>query len=601
MEVPMFQQTSNTNIGGPTFTPGTPLSALGIAKQPTAADLANGWRKYQDNSFSSVLSMPDWWSFNTAPPPLVSTASDSSFMATATAWAAGSTEQNQVPAGFIGKGLTNVNIVVRGGPLLRFYSRGVTELSNTLYSAPPNGYVYLGSGSKGGVLDAAFPRVATLTPNGPCAAVYPAGMDDVVVLELPSSLPATDPLAPAHVFVTMTLAQIQAQRPGVVRNSRYNWFSQPVVMTGYDGHKLPVVMVADNGAEVTFLVGETLPNEALRSSATSLPGSGDSQDPFAVPILKQLEVYLFINSGGQGRALVNALAEWNGLQQVQYGLPLSKTSPDLPAFVRDVCGAPGFRACRSIVGTTPSTCLGAFTTVSSAGGGLPAVGAASNGQLGQACGAVCNIDTGNDAVGIACRAVISQHCNASGAGAGAGTGAGAGDSASGSASGSSSGSSALQDPACACALMNLSEVPVTVVAGQPMTFLDFERWFQTNFKGHGVPALIRNAACWWPACRGGEAALQAYTPCPADIQQCLALVQKVTATNDSTVSVHLRNQCGISLADTSPAALPPPPANAPAAAPSLQSQLGVIVLLGTVTLVVCLILLCSIGLVKKRR
>jgi hypothetical protein len=187
-----------------------------------------------------------------------------------------------------------------------------------------------------------------------------------------------------------------------------------------------------------------------------------------------------------------------------------------------------------------------------------------------------------DAVGVACRNVINRYCNPSGAGA------------------PGSSPDPVADPACACALLEQSTVPIPVVAGQPMTYTQFVDWFQTNFKGDGVPSLIRDLACWWPPCRGQGAALHAFSPCPPDIQICLSLIQSVSATNGAKVTVQLKNACGIEPSDANPVNNLPAP-NAPAGPPPLSQQLIPIIIVVCVAVVLCVVFLACTPLVASSR
>jgi hypothetical protein len=138
------------------------------------------------------------------------------------------------------------------------------------------------------------------------------------------------------------------------------------------------------------------------------------------------------------------------------------------------------------------------------------------------------------------------------------------------------------------------------VAGQPMTYTQFVDWFQTNFKGDGVPSLIRDLACWWPPCRGQGAALHAFSPCPPDIQICLSLIQSVSATNGAKVTVQLKNACGIEPSDANPVNNLPAP-NAPAGPPPLSQQLIPIIIVVCVTVVLCVVFLACTPLVASSR
>ena len=130
-----------------------------------------------------------------------------------------------------------------------------------------------------------------------------------------------------------------------------------------------------------------------------------------------------------------------------------------------------------------------------------------------------------------------------------------------------------------------------------MTFSQFVQWFQRNFTGAGVPALIRDLGCWWPACTSVDApALVAYRQCPADIKECLALVKNVSATNNAHVHVELQNACGISPSPVNP--INGNPANAAKAPPASSQVAGIIVVL-MIAVVISVILLACIPAVKR--
>jgi hypothetical protein len=537
--MPMYRQPTNTNIAGSASSRNL-LPALPLLGPATCPDHP----KVQNFSVPPSSVRPDWWTFNTAPPPAILKATDGSFLASATGWLAASPTQAQIPAGQPGAGLTNINVVLRGAPLLRLFAHGFTQLSNTAYDAnPPVGLAYLGSGVGG---------VVQIAPNGSMVSLSPASPQDTLFMELPCSAKSKDPAAPKALFVTLRVSDILAARPRAPPRNQYNALDVPVTFTAADGSGLPIALIADSGGELTFLVGDTF--QCLTKT----------------PPYQNLCAFNFLGKD-------STVGYYNST--VPYTLPLSTHVPSMANFVRNICGQPGFAECRDIVGTAQSTCLGAFATVTSAGGNLPTLANSAFSSFTEACTALCSADTGDDDVGIACRDIISITCP--------------------TAAGGSEAAAANANPACACALLTTSTVPVSIVAGQPMDYQAFVAWFSKNFSGSGVPALIRDLACWWPACNGSSAALTEFRPCPAEILTCLALVQQVSATNGAQVKVQLKNRCRIEPAPGNPATTPVPSAAAPSAPPP-STQVSALVLVIMLTVVICVIFLACTALMKGR-
>jgi hypothetical protein len=535
--MPMYRQPTNTNIAGSASSRNL-LPALPLLGPPTCPDHP----KVQNFSVPLNPVRPDWWTFNTAPPPAILKATDGSFLASVTGWLAASPAQAQIPAGQPGAGLTNINVVLRGAPLLRLFAHGLRQLSNTAYDAnPPVGLAYLGSGVGG---------VVQIAPNGSMVSLSPASPQDTLFMELPCSAKSKDPAAPKALFVTLRVSDILAARPRAPPRNQYNALDVPVTFTAADGSGLPIALIADSGGEMTLLVGDLLDCFPLKSCKFDFLGYSDDLFYYKEPY-----------------------------PTIPYALPLSTYVPSMANFVRNICGQPGFAECRDIVGTAQSTCLGAFATVTSAGGNLPTLANSAFSSFTEACTALCSADTGDDDVGIACRDIISITCP--------------------TAAGGSEAVAANANPACACALLTTSTVPVSIVAGQPMDYQAFVAWFSKNFSGSGVPALIRDLACWWPACNGSSAALTEFRPCPAEILTCLALVQQVSATNGAQVKVQLKNRCRIEPAPGNPATTPVPSAAAPSAPPP-STQVSALVLVIMLTVVICVIFLACTALMKGR-
>jgi hypothetical protein len=95
-----------------------------------------------------------------------------------------------------------------------------------------------------------------------------------------------------------------------------------------------------------------------------------------------------------------------------------------------------------------------------------------------------------------------------------------------------------------------------------MSYADTLKWFTTNFGGGGLPDMLDGLPCAFPSCKAPDAGLVSFTPCPA-VQDCLALVKNVSATNNSKVKVNLSNACNIkqsssASSNATPAAGPTP-------------------------------------------
>jgi hypothetical protein len=190
-------------------------------------------------------------------------------------------------------------------------------------------------------------------------------------------------------------------------------------------------------------------------------------------------------------------------------LPISGVCPGMAQFVTAVCGAPGFSSCRDIGGVSQSSCLGYFANTT--------LDKDLEGAITSTCTAVCANSQDPD-IGAACRAIIVDNC---------------------------SGSDAVNSLACVCATGPNSNVKTNIIAGSSDTMKSFVTWFQTNFKGGSVPQLLQSLQCWWPACKGPTAGLNAYTVCPDVVENCFALVSDVQVSRDSKLKIRLKNECGL--------------------------------------------------------
>ncbi len=568
------------NIGGTLGAQNTNFAALpAVSPNPqlTGKEVLAG-QTTDANSYER----PDWWNtFSPTPPsPVLLTAADGSFTATAIVYSR--------------NGDTFVNIVVRSGPVFKMYAHGQYTLGNLATPMPQTpGFAY-----SSGLTS----YVASIVPNGLMSALEMSGLEDVLILELPTLGTPTNSNGPSVFFsavgvgeIMTTLAQLQSSSVVGIWNLFGN---RGAYVLNKDGVPYPVRVAGFSGGAIILLIGYDSQNTFVTKTAgTGMITKGD-QSTFkacsAIPWYlgtTASAIYGYIDPNTSTKRAKFTCGSTNASTvPVLYGpdsfsnsfssaLPLAASyTPSIAGFVRNICGVPGFQTCRNVAGTVPASCLGAFaeTTPTSA---------SMIGQAGTTFSDICHTfcgtsvgagDAGGDNPGIACRTIIADTCTLTG------------DAVSDAA--------VLADPACACALMESSTVPINVVAGQPMTYTQFVAWFTTNFKGTGVPAMVRDLQCWWPACQGVDAALTSFAPCPAALTECFSLVQQVSATNNSKVTIKLQNECGVQVADDNPVAQAPVP-NALPSQPPASSQLLPIAIVASVTLIICLLLLSSTALV----
>jgi hypothetical protein len=331
-----------------------------------------------------------------------------------------------------------------------------------------------------------------------------------------------------YVMSTLTLQALQAGRPAQPPSTPYNWLPTPVRLTPF------ITLVADNGAEVTLAVGDYQPI-GIYSVTDPPPDENDKTG-----ILQQIPVTLTYSDFSKGyNDYFDSPWGWRSSVPVPGLLPVTSTCPGDAQFVSTVCGAPGFSRCRPILGVTQPSCLGAFSLLETT------TGTSDFTTLTERCTLLCS-NPSDPTVNAACRQVQTDNCT---------VGSGPGES-----------SAALDaKPECACYRLETSTVKATMVAGQPMTYGSTLSWFAENFGGGGVPAFLNGLPYAYPACKGVDAALQAFNPQP-DVQECLGLVQNVTIENNSDVNIDLVNTCSLTRSTTAtnntkptPGTTPPPP------------------------------------------
>ena len=468
---------------------------------------------------SDAATLHNVWYFDTAPTPVVTYATNRAYFAAATTWGDLDTDAVAiVPA--------VTNVVLRAAPLMRVYANNANAWTTTTPAAVAPANVYLGSAPTGQAPGTSSPWRAQVVAGGPQALLTPLLPNDVLVCELPSQSQANkdgsgftcgdlSDLDSQYVMSTLTLGALQAGRPAQPPTTPYNWLPTPVRLTPF------ITLVADNGAEVTLAIGDYMPMSVLglpNQTPTTLTYSDFSRgyaDNYDQPW------------GLQNSVLVPGL------------LPVTSTCPGDAQFVSTVCGAPGFSRCRPILGVTQPTCLGAFSLLETT------TGTSDFTTLTERCTLLCS-NPSDPTVNAACRQVQTDHCT---------VGSGPGES-----------SAALDaKPECACYRLTTSNVKAFMVAGQPMTYGSTLSWFAENFGGGGVPAFLNGLPYAYPACKGVDAALQAFNPQP-DVQECLGLVQNVTIENNSDVNIDLVNTCSLTRSTTAanstkptPGTTPPPP------------------------------------------
>ena len=346
--------------------------------------------------------------------------------------------------------------------------------------------------------------------------LLPALSSDIIVVELPSLCKEfskdvfNEPID--AVYDTLTPAKLAAKRPrGIAVRGAFIPING-VPLTPY------LTLMNDNGAELTIMTGQTQLTQSFGANYDIFCTEYENCPEFWVP-----------------------------------GLAPVATCADSAQFVSSVCGAEGFSRCRTVVGTQPATCRGAFSTIQSPG-------LVNGGTLASACRTLCDEET-NPATNAACRNVQVQAC---------------------------SGPDADDKPECACYRLNTSRVPVSLVAGHPMTYPETLQWFTDNFGGGGLPAMLEGLPCVFPSCKAPDAGLLAYSPCPV-VQDCLALVKGVSATNDSHLKLTLKNACGITqTTDGADAPAVPPPAPDPFAGAVTAKQFTYVALIVIVTVLLAL-------------
>ncbi len=503
---------------GPTATSAAALTAAGPPLSVTVGQLPNLRPQPTtiSGSSSSQSGISNAWWYTTSPAPLIDYAADGSYFLAQTTWGD--------PNGYV-LTPTSVNIVLRTAPLLRLYS----NIRPTSYTVPGNGnvqnggiptedearaaaaFVYLGSapGTFTATNVAPTPSQAMLVPGGPQVLLTPLVPNDVLVCELPAAT-TTDksnevvdacnqytesPL----VFTSVTMAALAAARPKVQTGTLYNILTTPIQIAPF------ITLVADNGAEVTLVVGDT--QLALQNVTVQTP----TNPAFITDVGSILKPGLTIP----------------GM------LPITSTCASTAQFVGAACGTPGFSRCRSILGKTPTTCLGAFSLLQTAPGATTAT------TLEGRCAAACTSQSDPE-TNAACRDIQTKRCTPTGF------------------PGDPTAEELDALPECACYRLQTSKVPTYMVAGQPMTYNSTTAWFAENFGGGGVPAFLTGLPNIYPACKGPDAGLAAWTPAPS-VVDCLALVNGVTATNDSKVRIKLKNQCQLTQQGGDSALIPPVP------------------------------------------
>jgi hypothetical protein len=478
------------------------------------------------------MPMLDCWPFGSPPPPQVDVGVNGVAFTATNAWARppNATDAAQQPVYPQWPNPANVNITVRTAPLLKLLAMGNPgAVKPPGYAGLPAASAYLGSTPFG------------LPPSGD-AMEYLGGFNTGVSI-VPQGMAAT--LSPASMddvlIVEMPVTQDTMQALGCPTAASGNYVPSAFFTT----LTLADLQAARTGPSLNAFSLLTAP-VSLTPYLTMVADDGES---VLIMVGPNQPVTGVSAGGGQVTDLAPAVC-----------LPPAQVCPSAAQFVSEVCASPGFSLCRTVVGTQPQSCLGYFSTTKSAGGVFQGAS-----TLAEACQQTCALDQ-DASTGTACRTLALTHCT---------------------------GPAATALPECACVRMQDSTAPVNVLAGSPTTFPQFQEWFQTNFKGGGLPQLLQNVQCWWPACNGPDAGLTYFTPCPEVITECFALVSKVTATNDSKVNIDLRNACGVSQQPSTAttgvggsAGGPPPPIPA-------KKNIVPIVLAAVITLLIVIIIIAA--------
>lgn len=188
---------------------------------------------------------------------------------------------------------------------------------------------------------------------------------------------------------------------------------------------------------------------------------------------------------------------------------------NMAMYIQNVCAMPGYRDCRPVVDIAQATCAGYF-----------------NNTVGEACAAACDDNTAglgpsggsgsSTVVPEACQQMIETYC---------------------------AGPAAIHDPACACGLLQTSDVSFEIVTGEPrQTFAGFGQAYKT-ITGDPLPARLEGsyAACWWPPCAGINSAMQKPSNkslCAQNVVNCFAAINDVVTDPTSFVSQNIANACG---------------------------------------------------------
>jgi hypothetical protein len=479
-----------------------------------------------------AIPLADCWPFGPPPPPQVDVGVAGVAFTATNAWARppNATDVSSLPVYPQWPNPANVNITVRTAPLVRLVAIGNPNAQSPPgFGGLPAAVAYLGSSTSG---------VTPLDGNFQYLGGFNTG-----VLVVPQGMPAT--LSPASmqdvliVEMPMTQDTMEALRCPTAASGNY------VPSAFFTTLTLADLQAARAGPGVAAFSVLQAP-VALTPYLTLAADDGESVTILVGPT--------------QALGTTPACGRAFPLPAPVPCLPPAQVCPSAAQFVSEVCASPGFSLCRSVVGTQPQSCLGYFSTTKSAGGVFQGAS-----TLAEACQQTCALDQ-DASTGTACRTLALTHCT---------------------------GPAATALPECACVRMQDSTAPVNVLAGSPTTFPQFQEWFQTNFKGGGLPQLLQNVQCWWPACNGPDAGLTYFTPCPEVITECFALVSKVTATNDSKVNIDLRNACGVSQQPSTAttgvggsAGGPPPPIPA-------KNNIVPIVLAAVITLLVVIIIIAA--------
>ena len=436
----------------------------------------------------------DCWPFGSPPTPQINNGSTGLAFTATTSWVrpSGATDTSGASVYPQFPYAANVNVVVRSAPLLNLFA-----VANPGAVKPPSSTelpyaaLYLGS-STSGLPDptdylGGLSMAVRVVPGGAVASLCPSSMDDVLVCEM---------FVSDHTLTTLDCPTASS--------------GQSVPSAIFDTLSLADLQAARSGSAAAGPFNY-LPNPvSLTPYLTLFADSGEA-------------VYIMV---GPYQVITNQPLGNGGTFTVGVplpSLPPVNQCPSAAQFVSQVCSVEGFTSCRSVVGTQPSTCLGYFSNAVSAGGvaGSGGDGLDSPGvqvSLTQACSLTCANDTDASA-NAACRTLALNQC---------------------------SGPAGISKPECACVRFEESTVPVNVLTGAATSYNQFLQWFLTNFKGGGLPQLLEDMECWWPACATETGALKYYRPCPTDVLRCFALVSQVTATNDSHVNIQLSNACGVS-------------------------------------------------------